>query len=71
MEDMNGKAIRIETAKFPDSNFHYLGMENVEKNTGELIDLPVVKGSEIKSQTILIPQDFLIYGKLRPYLNKY
>ena len=71
MEDMNGKTIRIETAKFPDCDFHYLGMENVEKNTGELIELPVVKGAEVKSQTLLIPQSFLIYGKLRPYLNKY
>ena len=71
MEDMNGKTLRIETAKFPDCDFHYLGMENVEKNTGELIELPVVKGAEVKSQTLLIPQSFLIYGKLRPYLNKY
>lgn len=71
LEDINGKSIRIGTSKFPNDNFHYLGMENVEKNSGELIDLPIVNGGEIKSQTLRVPPGFLIYGKLRPYLNKY
>lgn len=71
MEDINGKSIRVETSKYPNDNFHYLGMENVEKNSGELIDLPIVNGGEIKSQTLRVPPSFLIYGKLRPYLNKY
>ena len=46
-------------------------MESVEKNTGELLGLPIVKGMQIKSQTVRIPKGFFIYGKLRPYLNKY
>lgn len=71
MEQLDGKTIRVETVKCPNDDFHYLGMENVEKNIGELIDLPIVKGAEVKSQTLLVPPDFLIYGKLRPYLNKY
>ena len=30
-----------------------------------------VKGKQIKSQTLSIPKGFLLFGKLRPYLNKY
>lgn len=71
MENMDGKTIRVETSKSPTEDFHYLGMENVEKNTGELIEMPVIKGSEIKSQTLMVPHGYFIYGKLRPYLNKY
>ena len=46
-------------------------MEHIEKETGVLLDMPIVNGKEIKSQTIRVPKDFFIYGKLRPYLNKY
>jgi restriction endonuclease S subunit len=33
--------------------------------------MPTVKGKEIKSQALRAPKGFLLYGKLRPYLNKY
>ena len=33
--------------------------------------MPIVKGEQIKSQTVAIPKGYFIYGKLRPYLNKY
>jgi restriction endonuclease S subunit len=67
----DGKSLRIETNKQPDKDFLYVGMESVEKETGELLELPIVKGKDIKSQTVRIPKDYFIYGKLRPYLNKY
>lgn len=67
----NGKTIRIDSPKFPNDDFRYVGMEHIEKATGILLDMPEVKGKEIKSQTLRIPKDFFIYGKLRPYLNKY
>ncbi|WP_159447469.1 restriction endonuclease subunit S [Moheibacter sediminis] len=69
--DIDRKSLRFETYKYPNEEFYYLGMENVERDTGKLIDLPIVKGSQIKSQTLKVPKDFIIYGKLRPYLNKY
>lgn len=71
MTDVNKASLRIETYKEPQKNFAYIGMESVEKNTGELLGLPIVKGMQIKSQTVRIPKGFFIYGKLRPYLNKY
>lgn len=67
----NGKTIRIDSPKFPNDDFRYIGMEHIEKVTGILLDMPEVKGKEIKSQTLRIPKNFFIYGKLRPYLNKY
>ena len=67
----NGKTIRIDSPKFPKDDFRYIGMEHIEKESGNLLEMPEVKGIEIKSQTLRVPKDFFIYGKLRPYLNKY
>ena len=67
----NGKTIRIDSPKFPKDDFRYIGMEHIEKESGNLLEMPKVKGIEIKSQTLRVPKDFFIYGKLRPYLNKY
>jgi restriction endonuclease S subunit len=71
MVDYDYQSLRTETYKTPEKQFHYIGMENVEKNTGVLNSFQIVKGKAIKSQTIRIPKGFIIYGKLRPYLNKY
>ena len=71
MKGFDGKSLRMETYKTPMRDFHYIGMEHIEKATGQLIDTPIVKGSQIKSQTVTIPNGYFIYGKLRPYLNKY
>lgn len=70
-KDTNHRGIRIDSSKFPDDEFRYIGMEHIEKETGVLLDMPIVKGKEIKSQTIRVPKGFFVYGKLRPYLNKY
>jgi restriction endonuclease S subunit len=71
MTDEFGHSLRTETNKYPAKEFYYIGMENIEKSAGELIDMPVVNGAQIKSQTISVPKGYFIYGKLRPYLNKY
>ena len=71
LTDKNGKSLRIDPPKTPLKDFRYIGMEHVEKESGQIIDSPIVKGKEIKSQTIRVPHGYYIYGKLRPYLNKY
>lgn len=71
LTDQNRKSLRLETRKTPLKDFRYIGMEHVEKGSGQIIDSPIVKGKEIKSQTIHVPHGYYIYGKLRPYLNKY
>jgi type I restriction enzyme S subunit len=70
-KDINHNSLRIDSSKFPNDEFRYIGMEHIEKETGKLLNLPLVKGKEIKSQTIKVPKNFIVYGKLRPYLNKY
>jgi restriction endonuclease S subunit len=73
-KEESNKSLRIETKHTPKQYFRYIGMENVEKNTGSLLlnlEKDKIQGSEIKSQTIKVPKNFIIYGKLRPYLNKY
>ena len=64
-------SIRINSTDFPDDDFYYIGMEHIEKDSGKLLELNIVKGKEIKSQTLKVPTNYLLYGKLRPYLNKY
>ena len=71
LTDKEGKSLRRETTKVPQQKFQYIGMENIEKNTGRIIDSPTVNGSDIKSQTMSVPNGYFLYGKLRPYLNKY
>lgn len=71
MKSFDGKSLRMETYKSPSKDFHYIGMEHIEKAIGHLINTPIVKGSQIKSQTVAIPKGYFIYAKLRPYLNKY
>ena len=71
MQDPRACSLRIETSKSPEKEFQYIGMESVAKGTGLLVEEKRVKGIEVKSQTIKVPYHYFLYGKLRPYLNKY
>jgi len=53
-----------------DSPICYLGLENVRSLTGELVDFSRRASKSIKSRSkIFLPNDIL-YGRLRPELNK-
>ncbi|MBK2078742.1 restriction endonuclease subunit S [Francisella tularensis] len=56
----------------PDDNqkYNYVGLENIEGNTGRLIDFCETQGKEIKSSKVEFKKGMVLYGKLRPYLNK-
>lgn len=71
MQDNHGDSLRIETHKTPEKRFQYIGMENIEKGSGQLIEKKYIHGKDVKSQTIRVPLHYYLYGKLRPYLNKY
>ncbi|AHF00817.1 type I restriction endonuclease subunit S [Thiomicrospira aerophila AL3] len=45
-------------------------MENIESNTGKLTNFLPSKGSEINSTKVEFKKGMVLYGKLRPYLNK-
>lgn len=69
---MDSKSLKMKPQMTPLKNYHYIGMADVEKDIGLLVDKPKsVKGAEIKSTSIKVPKGYIIYGKLRPYLNKF
>ena len=70
MVDEKGHSLRINTQDYKEKLFSYVGMEHVEKNSGRAFPQSVF-GKDILSQTIRVPSNYVIYGKLRPYLNKY
>lgn len=46
----------------------YIGLEHIDKNTGKLLDTGI--SSEVRSTKSKFYNGDLLYGKLRPYLNK-
>lgn len=47
-----------------------LDLEDIEKNTGFLLQKKIKSSDNIKSQKNTFNKDYVLYGKLRPYLNK-
>lgn len=47
--------------------YNYIGLEHIEKDTGNI--LAIDKGKVVSNKFIFTP-DHILYGKLRPYLNK-
>ena len=69
---MGSKSLKMKPQMTPIKDFYYIGMADVEKDIGLLVDKPKrMKGAEIKSTSIEVPKGYIIYGKLRPYLNKF
>ncbi len=48
----------------------YIGLENIESNTGKLVGNPFTQYSTIRSNKNVFQAGDLLYGKLRPNLNK-
>ena len=61
---------RIEPLEHPDRIFNYIGLENIEGSTGQLLPYQPTLGIEIKSTKNVFHTNQILYGKLRPYLNK-
>ena len=57
-------------SKTPDDVFHHIGLEHIERDTGELLEYEEVPGRELKSSKNLFQKGDVLYGKMRPYLNK-
>jgi|APSaa5957512535_1039671.scaffolds.fasta_scaffold12769_2 restriction endonuclease S subunit len=49
---------------------NYLGLECIEKTTGNILDIMTVMNGELKSNKFWFDESHILYGKLRPYLNK-
>ena len=57
-----------EKNKFSGNSLPYVGLENIESNTGQYLGTLFPK--EVKSSTFHFNTSHLLYGRLRPYLNK-
>lgn len=51
-----------------ESNLPYVGLEHIESNTGKFIG--ILAPQKVKSTTFSFSTDHVLYGRLRPYLNK-
>ena len=68
---INPKYESLEPSKTNKNDyFTYVGLENVESNTGKVKDIVKMKGSDIESKSNVFKKGQLMFGKLRPYLNK-
>jgi type I restriction enzyme S subunit len=55
---------------YPDRLFNYVGLENVQPVTGDLVDFEPRQGKKIRSRSKIFRKGDILYGRLRPYLNK-
>src|SRR5579859_7674567 len=60
----------LDPQAYPDYLFNYLGLENIQSTTGDLVGFEPRYGKEIRSKTKIFRKGDVLYGRLRPYLNK-
>ncbi len=48
----------------------YIGLEDIESESGRIIKVNNVSNGDLKSNKFIFDSKCLLYGKLRPYLNK-
>jgi type I restriction enzyme S subunit len=53
-----------------ETGYTYIGLECIEKQTGKILERFIVEAGEIKSNKFWFDSNYILYGKLRPYLNK-
>jgi type I restriction enzyme S subunit len=61
------KSIKPEEIK---EGTRYIGLECIEKQTGIINEIYTVSEGELKSNKFWFDDSYILYGKLRPYLNK-
>ncbi|MCN7407385.1 restriction endonuclease subunit S [Escherichia coli] len=60
----------VNPSDSPDKEIYYIGLENISQNDGVLVGDIRKKGFEIKSRSRVFYPGDILYGKLRPNLNK-
>lgn len=60
----------LKPQDYSEYTFNYIGLENVAPLTGDLIDFNLRRGKEVKSVSKVFKPSDILYGRLRPYLNK-
>jgi len=49
---------------------YYIGLEHIESDTGRIIEYQKLRKAKLKSSKFPFDDSCILYGKLRPYLNK-
>jgi type I restriction enzyme S subunit len=60
--------IEYDTKKNNNKNIPYVGLEDIQSNSGKF--LGALEPKEVKSTTYSFSSNHILYGRLRPYLNK-
>jgi restriction endonuclease S subunit len=55
---------------FPNKIVNYIGLENIQSNSGELANFEPVRGAGILSASPKFKKGDILFGRMRPYLNK-
>jgi len=63
-----GEVCTIDKAQGIHRDLPYIGLEHIESNTARFIGTP--EPQSVKSTTFRFTQEHVLYGRLRPYLNK-
>ncbi|MFC1490626.1 restriction endonuclease subunit S [Candidatus Latescibacterota bacterium] len=63
-----GDICKISKTKHDGKRLPYVGMENIKSGTGQLAVKPIP--TSVKSATFRFNENIVLYGRLRPYLNK-
>jgi len=71
----NGDVAKIDTKSIrpkAGEKYYYIGLEDIESQTGRILknENELVDGSQIKSTKYVFSKEHVLYGRLRPYLNK-
>jgi hypothetical protein len=61
----------LDPQQYPKHTFHYIGLEHIQSLTGDLVDGYMPRqGREVLSRSKVFREGDLLYGRLRPALNK-
>ena len=66
-------AVQLDTDSLtpaPATSYTYVGLEHIESETGVLTRQQKIAGADIQDQKFQFTNEHILYGKLRPYLNK-
>ncbi|HRY36274.1 MAG TPA: restriction endonuclease subunit S [Candidatus Magasanikbacteria bacterium] len=63
-----GEVCRYDKTPYKKSNLPYVGLEDIESNSGKF--LGSLDSKKVKSNTFHFTPEHVLYGRLRPYLNK-
>jgi len=68
------KIAEIDKESFDPTDFRgsveYVGLSSILKDSGKIIDVETITEGDVKSNKYRFSPNHILYGKLRPYLNK-